>query len=77
MLAIERLVAGNGNQAVVPLPQQDSADLSSAAGQRKERVHHRQPDIVQHAGRVFNPEWALGCVPLAQCGLGAVLHASY
>ena len=71
VFAIERFVAGDRNPVAIPVPQQDSPDLGAAAGQRKEGVHHCQPDIVQHAGGIFDLERAFRCVPFAHCGVGA------
>ena len=62
VLAIDGFVAGN-------------RDFRPPARQRKKRVHHRQPDIVQHARRILNLERTPRHRPRAQCDFDARLHA--
>jgi len=75
MLAIERLVIGDEYPIALLPAQQDSADFRAAARQREECIHHRQPDIVQYAGGVFDVERTFGGSPLGHCDVGAVFHA--
>jgi hypothetical protein len=56
VLAIEGVVPCDRHPFAIPASQQEAADFRSAARQRKKRVHHRQPDVVQHARRIFNLE---------------------
>jgi hypothetical protein len=47
VFAIERGIIGNGQLFAIPMAAQNAADFGAAAGQGKEGVHHRQPDIVE------------------------------
>jgi hypothetical protein len=59
VLAIESHIIHDRHPPVQMSSQQNSADFSAAARQRKKRIHHRQADIVQRSEGILDREGAL------------------